>query len=205
MADLREKKKVKNKRKIVKVAKELFSQRGFNQTKISEIAKRAQVGVGTIYNYYSSKGGILLDVVSDFVEQLEVEGIEDSPSSVGSFTELLFSVVKNSTDIFDYYPKSFWREIFHVITEESEEAINLRKSLFGFDQELVSWVETMIEEHSDCFQFPISSSEASYALYGAITMLVTQFIYDERMTYEQLLVLLSNQIQFIFKGKLKEV
>lgn len=66
-------------------------------------------------------------------------------------------------------------------------------------------MENIVEDHSDCFRCPVRGTEASYALYGTVTMLVTLFIYDDRMTYEQLLAQLNNQIQFIFEGKLKEV
>ena len=204
MVNLREKRKIENQKKIIKVASDFFSNIGFQQTTISEIAKEAQVGVGTIYNYYSSKGVLLLAVFSNFMEQLKDEGQQEIEINKGNIIELLTGFMKRSTLFFKQFPKSFWREIFHVMTEETEETINLRKSLFGFDEEIISWVEIIIEEHSDCFRVPVDSKEASIALYGAAMTLVMLYIYDDQMTYDQFLIQLENQIKFIFLGKLLE-
>ncbi|MGT2667121.1 TetR/AcrR family transcriptional regulator [Streptococcus rifensis] len=44
------------------VAQEIFSQKGYKATGISEIAKQAGIAVGSFYNYYDSKEAIFLDV-----------------------------------------------------------------------------------------------------------------------------------------------
>ncbi|WP_433747426.1 TetR/AcrR family transcriptional regulator [Falsibacillus pallidus] len=204
MESLREKKKLENQMKIIKAAAELFSTKGFQQTTISEVAKLAEVGVGTIYNYYSSKGVLLLAVFANDMEQMKAEGQQEIEINKGNIVELLSGFMKRSTMVFNRFPKSFWREIFHVISEETEETISLRNSLFGMDQEFVGWVGKIIDEHSDCFRIQVDSKEASNALYGAVMMLVMLFIYDEAMTYDQMLIQLETQIAFIFSGKLVE-
>lgn len=204
MVNLREKRKIENQKKIIKAASDFFSNKGFQHTTISEIANRAQVGVGTIYNYYSSKGVLLLAVFSNFMEQLKEEGQQEIEINKGNIIELLTGFMNRSTLFFKQFPKSFWREIFHVMTEETEETIHLRKSVFGFDDEIIRWVETIIVEHSDCFRVPVDSKEASIALYGSAMTLVMLYIYDDQMSYDQFLIQLDNQIKFIFLGKLLE-
>ncbi|MBU5332672.1 TetR/AcrR family transcriptional regulator [Anaerocolumna aminovalerica] len=43
-------------------AKELFSAKGFKDTNISEITKKAGMAVGTFYNYYPSKEKLFMDI-----------------------------------------------------------------------------------------------------------------------------------------------
>lgn len=43
-------------------AYDVFSKKGYKETGISEIAKRAGVAVGSFYNYYNNKEAIFLDV-----------------------------------------------------------------------------------------------------------------------------------------------
>lgn len=51
---------------IYKCAKELFSNKGFKDTNISEITKMAGMAVGTFYTYYSSKEKLFMDI---FIEE----------------------------------------------------------------------------------------------------------------------------------------
>ena len=43
------------KEKIIKAAVKVFSQKGFHEAKVEEIAQLADVGKGTVYEYFSSK------------------------------------------------------------------------------------------------------------------------------------------------------
>lgn len=47
---------------IFNSARELFYAKGFKDTNVSDIAKMAGIGVGTFYNYYSSKEELFLEV-----------------------------------------------------------------------------------------------------------------------------------------------
>lgn len=57
---LRERKKLVTRQCIIREAIRLFSARGFDAPTIEEIASAAQVGKGTVYNYFSSKEEILV-------------------------------------------------------------------------------------------------------------------------------------------------
>ncbi len=50
------------KKLIMDVALELFAENGFHGTSISQIAKKAQISKGLIYNYFESKNDILEEI-----------------------------------------------------------------------------------------------------------------------------------------------
>jgi len=57
---------VEDKKSIIyNCAKELFSQKGFKDTNISEITQKAGIAVGTFYNYYPSKEKLFMDIFID--------------------------------------------------------------------------------------------------------------------------------------------
>lgn len=57
---------------IVQAAFELFSDHGYQRTKLADIAARAEVGVGNIYSYFPSKLHLLYEVYRPWlVEQTE--------------------------------------------------------------------------------------------------------------------------------------
>jgi len=56
----RERQKAERERRILRAAEQLFGRRGYAETTMDEIARRAGLAVGTIYNYFSSKPEIVL-------------------------------------------------------------------------------------------------------------------------------------------------
>ena len=50
------------KAEIYNCGRELFSSKGFKDTNVSDITKMAGIGVGTFYNYYSSKEKLFLEI-----------------------------------------------------------------------------------------------------------------------------------------------
>jgi TetR/AcrR family fatty acid metabolism transcriptional regulator len=50
---------------ILKAAAEVFGLRGFHEASIGDIADAAQIGKGTVYEYFSSKNALLLAVMDD--------------------------------------------------------------------------------------------------------------------------------------------
>jgi AcrR family transcriptional regulator len=54
----RERKKQRTRDTIIKVALELFAERGYEQTTIAEIARAAEVSPRTIFAYFPSRGDI---------------------------------------------------------------------------------------------------------------------------------------------------
>lgn len=61
---------------IFNIGMELFSTKGFKETNISEIAKMAGIGVGTFYNYYSSKENLFLEIYISENEKLKKRILE---------------------------------------------------------------------------------------------------------------------------------
>lgn len=47
---------------IIKSGRELFSSKGFKNTNVSDITKMAGIGVGTFYNYFSSKEKLFMEI-----------------------------------------------------------------------------------------------------------------------------------------------
>ena len=57
---LRERNKQRVTQRIITVAVELFKTRGYHQTTIDEIAEKAEISRGTLFNYFPSKEALLL-------------------------------------------------------------------------------------------------------------------------------------------------
>jgi AcrR family transcriptional regulator len=61
---LREQVKAERARAILSAARDLFREKGFDQTTTLEIAERAGVGAGTVFKYFPTKDALLFAVVN---------------------------------------------------------------------------------------------------------------------------------------------
>ena len=59
-AGRRERKKLDTRRRILRAAFELFQEKGFDATTVEEISERADVGKGTVFNYFPQKAAFLV-------------------------------------------------------------------------------------------------------------------------------------------------
>lgn len=68
---------------ILRIAAEVFAEKGYHDAKIDDIVARAKVARGTFYLYFEDKRGIFEELVGAFVRQLAetIEPIETVPDA----------------------------------------------------------------------------------------------------------------------------
>ena len=74
----RERKKIAARAQILSTAIDLFSRRGLDAVTIDEIAAAADVGKGTIYNYFATKEDIVVAFMAD-LEARMAPGLRSCP------------------------------------------------------------------------------------------------------------------------------
>ena len=66
------------KEKIFDVSPELFSQKGFNNTSVRQIAREVGIKESSIYNHYPSKQAILDEILKTFQNQLIIYDADEA-------------------------------------------------------------------------------------------------------------------------------
>jgi len=120
MAGLRAKQKADREKRILKAAVTKFRAQGYHAVRIEDLADMAEVSVGTVYNYYSTKGDILIATVAMEVEEVLASGAEivaAPPSGVhDALCALIFSYYDHSLE---YLSKEMWRSAMALSIEAS--------------------------------------------------------------------------------------
>lgn len=92
MAGARKSQKEATRQRVLDAARELFETRGYDETTVREIARRAEVSVGSVFTTFSSKGDILSQVMADRLDALYAELDRVAPHLRGSTPDRLRSI-----------------------------------------------------------------------------------------------------------------
>lgn len=117
---------MEDKREIIfNCAKELFSAKGFKETNISEITKKAGMAVGTFYNYYPGKEKLFMDIFLEENKKLKQAcfqslNLEQSPMDiVAQMLKLNVEGTKANPILREWYNRSVFEKLEQVYREEN--------------------------------------------------------------------------------------
>lgn len=99
--------------KIVKAAKELFTERGLNDVQMKDVAERAGAGVATVFRYFPKKDELIVEVAIRSLDSVEAEfrRIVSMESSAFDRLELLLDTLLDAQKA-DHYKAARFREAF---------------------------------------------------------------------------------------------
>ncbi len=107
--------------------KELFSSKGFKDTNVAEITKKAGIAAGTFYLYYSSKESLFMEIFMD--ENLKMKRIiheqinpDDDPMTViMQITQMNLEGVAANPILREWYNKDVFQKIEQKFRETNQQ------------------------------------------------------------------------------------
>ena len=119
---LREQKKRDRRERLFSAAMRLFEHKGFQETTVLEIAKKAKVSRGTFFNYYPYKEAILIEhlaqKLAEIQTQLKTRGLASPIEAISILLEELAAFLELNRDI--VLPLSY--ELLNPNPERSRQA-----------------------------------------------------------------------------------
>lgn len=112
MTGLREKQRKSRHSSILEAARQLFRAGDYQAVTIEAIARDAQLSPMTVFNYFGSKGGLLLALVNQsdllLVEKIEKHIRQDHTDAIESIRQFSFIIVDHA---FSYLDRKTWRHV----------------------------------------------------------------------------------------------
>ena len=197
MVGLRERQKEQRGRRILEAASELVASRG-NGITVEDIAARAEVSVGTVYNYFSSRSGLVMALFAQETELLLKEGqkiVASPPSdSVRAVSALLEGY---PLGLASRYERGLLRELMSTLLRSSP-----MREMFELDiRQATQLTELLRKVRARGHLSPdIRPAEAAFILYSAATVEFMFYLFDDDRTSESLAKAIRRQVRFIFRG-----
>lgn len=102
----RERKKEETRSTIVNCAISFFKEKGFYETSMEEIAEKADVSKGTLYNYFQDKESILVDyfqlLTADYAKE-SLKSSRDITSRLNNLLDFIYKLFSNDQDLAEIY------------------------------------------------------------------------------------------------------
>lgn len=140
MSSKRELNKKERRQRILEISDELFTSKGYEKTSISSIAKKAGLGVGTVYNYFESKDDIFRAV---YGRKFGVDYVVDVESIVVdqlSPLKPIYDYLERTEKILKKVPIWLFQELIRIGTKNKQ----LMKALMSFDFKMIEDLEKII-------------------------------------------------------------
>lgn len=187
-------------RDIYKSAMELFAQKGVPGTTIQDIATRAGIGKGTIYEYFNSKDEILSAsfqyILDDLQQNLAIEEKEtkEPAARLYAFFDNLIGYMENLPANITEMLLVFWAEGILNNPSNSDRIHSGGIDLRNMYREYVKYLVPIVEQgkQQGDFKAEINSSALVSSLIGATDGILLQWVifkgqYDLRTNMNELL------------------
>jgi AcrR family transcriptional regulator len=163
-------------KEILSAAERIFAKKGFFSTTMSEIAERAEFGIGTLYNYFKSKDDLyftLIDEKTDAINHLAKAELTREASSVERIREVLglqFKFVEKNRDFFRIYTSERSRFEWTVKDELGK----------GIHDKMVAYIKILtrvMKEGVKEGEFkPMDPKDLAHALVGIVNSFIFEWL-----------------------------
>jgi AcrR family transcriptional regulator len=178
----RERHRVRTLAKITRAARTLFARKGFDATTTHEIAAKADIGTGTLFNYAKTKEDLLLLVFREEMDVVVEEAFATIPRKGGLIDQLIH--------VFDAFVAYHQRdvEIAHALIRQlsSVNAPETRDDIMIFLRGLISRISALIQEAQERGELRsgIPRGLLAHNLFSIYYRLLQEWL-GEYITYEQ--------------------
>lgn len=184
--------------RILKAAVSVFAREGFYNAKVENIAIAADIGKGTVYQYFSSKKHLFQEMIMEGIRyylsslQREIKDETDLTRKFEKIVSFSFSFMKQHQDIAKL-----------IINDPSAVSENLRKWVFNIKKEINKTIVEIIEEgiKQNVFR-PVDPKIAAHTFFGTLTSLFMQKLFDNEQFNDK--KVMSNMLDIFFNGLKKE-
>lgn len=203
MSGLRERQKVGRRRDILEAAATLFKRDGFAAAGIEQIARRAGLSAGTVYNYFPSKGDLLLALVALDGQEVRAAGaalVAAPPADPAkAICRLLEIYVDHSLVHLD---KRLWRQMMANALYFADTPLGA--GYRQLDRLLAEQVSDLCRALQRNRRLPrrIDCDDAGQVLFFVCNSLFMEFVADDALRLSRIKARMFRQVRLVVDGLL---
>jgi AcrR family transcriptional regulator len=195
----RELQKHDRERRIIAAARRLFDRKGYADTAMEEIADRAGLAVGTLYNYFPSKDELLLvilrretDALIDAGERVLAHPPKDFAAAVAAIASLFVDSITSDA-------RGLWREVLAAALSTPKK---MRTRLFELDLRFIAQFAALVDKFKTgkAVASEVDSVQAAGLFYSVCVAWGMAYLINEETTVAELRDLIDGGIRLAIRG-----
>ena len=203
MAGLRERQKAGRREGILKAAGLLFRRDGFAATSIEQIAELAELSTGTVYNYFASKGDLLLALVALDGAEVRAAGARHVARPLADPLAAVNALLEGYIDhALVHLDKRLWRHMMGTALTFAETPMGA--GYRALDRKLAAQVAALCRALQERGDIPadINCQDAGQALFYVCNSLFMDFVADDAIPLSTMKRRMFRAVRLIFRGLL---
>jgi len=195
--------KTQREARILRAAEHLFGRRGYAETSMHDVARRARVAVGTIYNYFPSKAELVLALLRRETHQTLSDGDAvlagaDSAQDAGQCVNALLDVY---VDLVARHEREQLRELFAAALANPE---TIGKAAFEMDLRLLAQLHALLAtlQARGLVAADTDVGEAALVLYGNYASWLFLFAASDAVPLAELRRHVKSAVRITMRGLL---
>ncbi|MGF1468660.1 MAG: TetR/AcrR family transcriptional regulator [Sandaracinaceae bacterium] len=191
-------KRAERRRKVLDTALGVFSEKGYHQTRVTDIIDAAQISRGTFYLYFDSKNAIFHEILDQLLAEIRANmvGVDLEPGAP-PVRDQLFASVRRILRMFRQNP-GLTRVVLREAVGLDEE---VDRKLRAFYVSLHAWlVESLQNGQTMGFIRPLDPDPVAWCILGSVKELLERMVEDEGAEERLALVVMDYNLQGILAG-----
>jgi AcrR family transcriptional regulator len=204
LQERREKEKDSRRKLILASARKLFFAKGFKNVTIDKIAKRSELGKGSIYLYFNSKEEIYAQILLNDIDKFhqQVFALFDKNLSA---TDLLFELSYFYADFFLNDPELFRILMTYMLhTDQMNLSAEQDKRIMITMRKTIDIISNIFQLGIDSQEFPssINVKYNQFAIWAMLNGIISLHIFsgDENKRRERIRSTIKSTLQIYVKG-----
>lgn len=199
----KEREKLARQRDILNAARDLFVEKGYSDTTLEEIARRAEFGKGTIYNYFNNKEELFFAIMDEMIDQLlkHVQstildsGAPDARTALTAYAKGLLTLAKENWE----FTRMLIKELHNAKLDEHQALMAVRIERIRKVWEIIA---QPIQRDIDVGKLrPVNAFEVARIFDGMLKFSCGSRIYeDETLNEEGICSTIDLIISLVFDG-----
>lgn len=177
----KEREKLFKKQEILNAAVKLFSENGFENTKLDDIAEVAEFGKGTIYNYFNSKEDIYIALIEYILTKFNLlvlhtyENTDSFYDFLDQLLESLFEIHKNNANHFVVVMRTRYQSFKHLSEDHKKIVNSFQEKVMGI------YKKRIIESIKSGEIREIDSTSMSFFIMGIFMQYIMSLVHCENL------------------------
>ncbi len=179
---------------MLDAASHLIREQGYDHARIEDIAALAEVSVGTFYNYFSTKGDLLLAIVSMEVEEVLAQGAMIVGNPGHDLDQTLLALIGGYFDhSLVYLSKEMWRRAMAISIEAPDTPFSRRYTeLDALLRDQVCDAIAALQRRGRA-RIGVSAQDAGQLIFNNLNMMFIEFVKSDPMTLAELSATVARQ------------